>query len=202
MRGKDIPKPIRVNVVLHWIGVFVARMTGWRLVGDLPETPKFLVICTPHTSNWDLPALLMLSWVMRIKGWWFAKHTVFWPPLGWMLRAWGGVPVDRSRHHSLVAQATHLFETNDAFVLGIAPEGTRSRIDCWRSGFYHIALSAKVPVVAAFLDFPSKSGGVAGTVHLTGDANADMDAIRALYAPFTGRNPELSGPIRIKEERG
>jgi 1-acyl-sn-glycerol-3-phosphate acyltransferase len=200
MIGKNLPKPIRVNLLSHWLGCLVAWITGWRLEGEFPNIPKFVIIVAPHTSNWDLPTAVMLSFVARIHGSWMGKHSIFWPPLSWILRGLGGFPVERSSHHGLVKQAVDELARRDIMVLGLAPEVTRSCTEYWKSGFYQIALHAGVPVVPCYLDYQRGIGCITDAITLTGHIKTDMDKIRAVYASVIPRHPELQGPLRIKDE--
>ena len=184
-----------------FIGRLVLRMFGWRVVGAVPPISRFVFIGAPHTSNWDLVVMLAAGWALQVRIPWFAKHTVFWGPLGWIFRALGGLSVDRRARHDLVEHVAQLFGQSDILRLGIAPEGTRSRRDYWKSGFYYIARRADVPVVAAFLDYATRRCGVGPIIQLTGDVPADMDRIRAFYGTLQGRYPELQGPIRLRDER-
>lgn len=200
MQGKDLPQPIRTPLLLHWIGCLVSWMTGWRGVGDLPNVQKYVIIVAPHTSNWDLPVCILLSFLLRVRGYWFGKHTIFRPPLGWILRAYGGIPIDRRAHHSVVHQAAALFAAHEVIVLGIAPEGTRAYTEYWKSGFYHIAVEAGVPIALGFVDFQRKVGGIGALVYPTGNIKADMDIIRAFYSGVSPRHPELRSAMRLQEE--
>lgn len=200
MIGKDLPKPLRVNVFFHWLGCVVAWITGWRVEGEFPDIPKFVVIVAPHTSNWDLPTAVMLSFVVRIHGSWMGKHTIFWPPLSWILYGLGGFPVERSSHHGIVKQAVDEFARRDIMLLALAPEGTRSRTEHWKSGFYQIALHAGVPVVPCYLDYSRKLGCITSAITLTGNIKNDMDKLRAVYATAVPRFPELQGPVRLQNE--
>ena len=190
-----------VMTMASFCGRLVLRLFGWRLVGTVPPISKFVFIGAPHTSNWDLLVMLAAGAALKVRIRWLAKHTVFWGALGWILRALGGFPVDRRVRHDLVEDVVQLFGESDTLRLGIAPEGSRSRRDHWKSGFYYIARGANVPVVVAFLDYATRRCGVGGVIELTGDVSADMDRIRACYGSFQGRYPELQGPIRLRDER-
>jgi 1-acyl-sn-glycerol-3-phosphate acyltransferase len=176
------------------------RLTGWKLVGERPSTPK-LVVISQHTSNWDAWYLLLFALAFDIRVSWIGKHTLFRGPLGPIARWLGGVPVDRSAHHDLVAQLADAFRARDQLILVMAPEGTRHRVEHWKSGFYHVARSANVPVVLARLDYRRREGGFGEQLSPSGDLKADMDRIRAFYADVTPCKPEQAGPIRLKEEQ-
>lgn len=185
--SKDRPKrPIR-----YWIGKTFLSAFGWRTEGELPDDAKYVVIAAPHTSNWDLPFMLGVAYVLDARVSWMGKHTLFeWAPLGAFFRALGGVPVDRRSPQDLVQQMVTLFRERETFVLAIPPEGTRSKTKYWKSGFYYIARGANVPIVLGFLDFKRRVGGVGGVVHPTDDVEADIEKIRAFYATVTAKFPE------------
>jgi 1-acyl-sn-glycerol-3-phosphate acyltransferase len=166
----------------------------------VPEEPKWVLIAAPHTSNWDL--VLMLLGGLGFGTWpsWIGKHTLFRFPLGPILRLLGGMPIDRRSRGNRVERLAALFAARERLVLAIAPEGSRSSLSCWKSGFYWVALAADVPVCLAFLDFPRRRAGLGPLVRLTGDLRADMDVLRAFYAGKKGRFPEKQGPIRLEGE--
>jgi 1-acyl-sn-glycerol-3-phosphate acyltransferase len=128
------------------------------------------------------------------------KDTLFRGPFGRILRRLGGIPVDRTHRGNLVRQMTELFEKSERLVLTVPAEGTRGYTPHWRSGFYHIARSANVPVVLGFLDYQRKRGGFGPELVLTGDMSQDMDEIRSFYSDKVGKYPESFGPVRLKEE--
>lgn len=159
-----------------------------------------MLIAAPHTSNWDLPHMLACAWVLGIRPSWMGKRELFRFPFGGLMRWLGGVPVDRSRRTSLVQQVAARFAAVDALYLVVPPSGTRSRAPRWKSGFYHIARSASVPVVCAYLDYGRGVAGIGPVLVPSGDIPADMDRIRAFYTPIRGRYPELTTPMRLPEE--
>ncbi len=181
------------------LGALYLRVFGWRVEGRLPEGTKAVAIAAPHTSNWDLPLMLAVSYVLGVKPSWLGKRQLFRGPLGWLLRRLGGVPVDRGRRTNLVQQVADYFGTVDQLFLVIPPSGTRKRATHWKSGFYHIARGARVPIICAFLDYRRKVGGIGPTV-VPGDVRADMEMIRAFYAPVMGKYPALTTPVRLLEE--
>lgn len=187
----------KVNLLFHLIGRFVLRVCGWRVEGSLPDLPKWICIVAPHTSNYDFFVALMISWALRLRANWLGKHTIFRGPVGWALRRIGGMPVERSSHHNIVDEAVAAFAQNGRMRLVLAPEGTRSRMDYWKSGFYHIALRAQVPLALGFLDFGRRVGGIGPVVHLTGNQEEDMAVIAAFYEKVTPRHPSLMGPVRL-----
>ena len=178
------------------------RAAGWRFDGPVPTEKKYVALAVPHTSNWDGLLLLALAGSIGLEMRWMVKDSALRGPAGPALRALGAVPIDRSRKTNMVDQMIEQFRVHDAFVLFIPPEGTRARADAWKSGFYHIARGADVPVAPAYLDYGRKLGGIGRPIAMTGDVRADMDALRAFYAekdpkPLDGAK---YGPIRLREE--
>ncbi len=184
----------------YWLGKFYLGLFGWKLQGEKPPFKKYLILAAPHTSNWDVPAMLAMSYVYGIRVSWIGKHSLFRGPLGVLMRFLGGVPVDRRAAHNAVRQLVDEFDRREELCLLITPEGTRGRAEYWKSGFYHIAYKAHVPIVLGLLDFQRKVGGLLEAIEPSGDVRADMDRIRAFYAGASGKHPECFGPIRLHEE--
>lgn len=161
---------------------------GWQVEGDAPEGDKFVVIAAPHTSNWDLPFMLGVAYTYRIQLRWMGKASLFWPPLGWLMRALGGIPIDRSKANDVVSQMVAIFAAADTLAVAIPPEGTRSKVRKWKTGFYTIAHGAGVPITLGFLDYQRKVGGIGGVFTTTGDYATDLEEIKAFYAGVTGKN--------------
>ena len=182
------------------LGTLCLRLFGWRVEGRLPTGTKAVAIAAPHTSNWDLVFMLAVSYVLGVKPSWLGKRQLFRPPLGWLLRRLGGVPVDRSRRTNLVQQVADYFRTVDQLFLVIPPSGTRKRATHWKSGFYHIARGAGVPIICAFLDYRRKVGGIGPVILPGGDVRADMNVIRNFYDQTTAKYPALTTPVRLLEE--
>jgi len=171
-------------------------------VGEIPQPRKAVCLAVPHTDNLDGLLLVLLSQSVGMTISWMIKDTWGKPPVGWLVRGAGGVPINRSKAHGVVDQMIAEFARRDDFYLVIPPEGTRKRTEYWKSGFYHIALGASVPVVPGFLDYRSKHGCFGEPITLTGDVRADMDVLRMTYAGVAAlaRHPEKVGPIRLREE--
>lgn len=178
----------------------VLRLFGWRVSGVAPDLDQCVVIAVPHTSNWDFIWMKLMAWSLDWDINWLGKHTLFTGPTGPIMRWWGGVPVDRRAKGDLVSQVVARFAAGEQLMLAIPAEGTRSRSDTWRSGFYYIAKGAGVPVVLSFLDYGTRTGGVGPQVQPSDDMVADMNQIRAFYAGKHGKYPELSGPVLLREE--
>ncbi|MCX4240475.1 1-acyl-sn-glycerol-3-phosphate acyltransferase [Paraliomyxa miuraensis] len=178
-------------------------MGGWRYEGELPAPRKAVCLAVPHSSNLDGLLLVALAQSIGMSISWMVKDSMGKPPHGWVVKGVGGVPIERSRPHGVVGQMIEEFARRDDFYLVIPPEGTRSRVEYWKSGFYHIALGAEVPVLPGYLDFRRKVGGFGPPITLTGDVRADMDAIREFYGPDVAamaQHPERIGPMRMREE--
>jgi len=175
-------------------------LTGWSIEGEVPPISKAVVIAAPHTSNWDLPHMLAASFVFQLQVSWFGKHTLFRPPFGWLLERLGGLPVDRSAPRGLVGEVAAKLKAADRLLIAVSPEGTRSRRDHWKSGFYRIAEEAQVPIVCGYLDYARRRAGLGLVLVPSGDLHADMDRLRAFYGGMRGRHPDLESVIRLKEE--
>jgi 1-acyl-sn-glycerol-3-phosphate acyltransferase len=184
----------------YWIGRAWLGAFGWRIEGEEHLPQKFVLIAAPHTSGWDLPFMLACSYVMRTPISWMGKRELFRPPFGWFLRALGGIPIDRGNRHDTVRWAAGLFAGREQLALAVPAEGTRGKVDYWKSGFYHIAREASVPIGLGYLDFARKTTGVGGFVMPTGDVRADMDQIRAFYEGIRGKHPDKESVPRLREE--
>jgi len=176
------------------------RLTGWEAEGGRPVESKFVIIAAPHTSNWDLAYLLAFAALYDVRASWMGKHTLFRGPMGSVMRFLGGIPVRRDQRTNMVDAMAEEFERRDSLALVVPTEGTRSYTPHWKSGFYHIARKAKVPIVMSFLDYGRKRGGFGPALLPSGDLREDMEEIRGFYADKVGRNPDLFGEIRLKEE--
>jgi 1-acyl-sn-glycerol-3-phosphate acyltransferase len=182
------------------IAQVVLRLTRWGTDGDPPDEARFVAIAAPHTSNWDLFYLLMHGWYHDVDMSWLAKASLFVGPLGWLLRALGGIPVARGSRGGMVTTLVAEFDTARRLVVVIPPEGTRSWSDHWKSGFYRVALAVHVPIVCVYLDYGSRVGGFGPAVVPSGDVDEDMALIRAFYADKAGKFPEQKSEIRLRPE--
>ncbi len=187
----DLAKPrIQVSLPLHWLGRCYLRLFGWTIEGELPPDRKLLCMITPHTSNWDLVMYWAMSLYYKVPVYFIAKHTLFRWPYAWFFRLMGGIPVNRKSSVNFVDQVINAFEEREDFYLGIAPEGTRSRRDFWKTGFYYIALGAKVRIGCTFVDYGRKVAGFGPIITPSGDIEADMAQFREFYSQVTPRRPE------------
>lgn len=178
------------------------RLAGWAFEGPVPTEKKYVCLAVPHTSNWDGLLLVALLQSLGIPMEWMIKDSWVKSPLGPVLRRVGALGVNRSRATNVVNQMVQRFAERDTFILGIPPEGTRGRAEYWKSGFYHIACGARVPVVPGYLDFGRKRAGLGPAMMMTGSPRTDMDALRAFYAEKnpTPHDPSGYGPIRLRDE--
>ena len=181
-------RPSGPNRLLRWTARSLLRLGGWRMAGAFPDIPKLVLIGAPHTSNWDGVWGLLVKVALGLDIRIFAKRELFWWPLGPVLRRIGVIPVDRTAARGLIEQMLERFEQEDRFWLGIAPEGTRKRVERWKPGFWKIASAAGVPVLPAYFHYPEKIIGIGEPFQLTGDMDADMARIRAWYAPWRGKH--------------
>ncbi len=166
------------------------RMQGWTAVGTPPPGGRYVIIAAPHTSNWDFVYFLGLVNELGIDAHFMAKDSLFRWPMGGFMRDMGGISVDRSARHNVVDAIVAEFARRKTFALTIAPEGTRSAVQQWRTGFYHIALGAGVPMVVGLMDYGRKIGGLGPAIMPTGDYKADMRQVAEIYKSVTPRHPE------------
>jgi len=179
------------------LSIVFLKLAGWRRVGCVPDLPKYVMIGAHHTSNWDAPIAIAIVFSFRIRAYWLMKNSAFrWPFRGLLL--WlGAIPVDRTKSADVVGQMAGEMKKRTEMVLLLAPEGTRKKVTRWKSGFYHIARSAGVPVVLAFLDYKQKEGGLGPIFSPTGNFEADMAEILKFYSTVTGKRPERMGAAEI-----
>ncbi len=181
-----------VNTVLRAGSRAFLRLNGWTVQGELPaEMPKCVLIAAPHTSNWDLPYTLMVAYSLRLNVYWMGKQSLFRWPFGALMRWLGGIAVDRSQSTNLVAaSAAALVAADGPLQLVVPPEGTRGKTRHWKTGFYYIALQARVPIVLAYMDYQRKVSGLGPVFQPTGNVEADMAEIKRFYAGIKGRNAD------------
>lgn len=178
---------------------WILKCFGWSLEYVDPGTRRYVLIFAPHTSNWDFPIGLLAAWAFKLQVRWMGKDSLFKGLLGPLFRAWGGISIDRGRAGKNIEKMAARFGAEDHFVLAIAPEGTRGFTDHWKSGFWHIARAADVPVVMAYIDYAYKKIGM-GTSFLPGDElETDFGQIREFYADKRGLYPEKESTIRPRD---
>lgn len=168
------------------------RISGWKIVGVLPDLKKYVVAVAPHTSWWDFLIGIMARSALRITGAKFlGKKELFDGPFGWFFRWMGGVGVDRFSSHDVVSQVVDEINKHDRFILGLAPEGTRKKVEKLRTGFYYIAKGAGIPIVPVGFDFSTKSVLIGQMLNPTGNLEADLAILMAFYRKIKGKIPEL-----------
>jgi len=181
------------------LAAWTLRTAGWKIRLAQPVPARCVAIFYPHTSNWDTIIGLLAKATIGLSIGFIGKDTLFRWPLAPILVRWGGIPVDRREPHGFVEKIAAEFGRRRQFRLALAPEGTRSRAERWKSGFYRIARAARVPLALAYIDYPAREIGVGAYLDLTGDEDADMARIRTFYAGKLGRHPDSQGPIRLHD---
>ncbi len=178
--------------MLRPIYVLIFKILGWKINGQLPnDVKKYIIAVAPHTSNWDFPLGICVRSILRIKNAQFlGKSQLFKPPFGWFFRWLGGHPVERSSSHDMVDQVVKIFARHERFILAMAPEGTRKKVEKLKTGFYYIAKGAEVPIVPVGFDFRLKEIVVREPLYPTDDFDADMEKLMAFYRSVTGKNPD------------
>ena len=174
------------------------RASGWTAVGEVPRTG--VLVGAPHTSNWDFVMMLLVMWRGDVTPRVLIKKELFRGPLGWLLRRLGGIPLDRANPGQVVRELVREARSGEPFLLILAAEGTRTQGEYWKSGFWRIARSAKLPIALAFIDGPSRTTGFGPTITATPDVVADMDLVRAFYRDKRGIHPERRTEPRLREE--
>lgn len=182
------PAPFRglFSELYRWLCIVYLRLAGWKMQGDWPDLPKFTLVAAPHTSNWDAINMIAAAGYYRVPLKWMGKKELTQGPLGFIVRWFGCVPVDRSGGQDLTTQMADAFRRARAMVLAISPEGTRAATRAWRTGYYYIALAAGVPIVMSVLDYGTKTISVSGVIHPSGDYDADYALIRSHYETARG----------------
>lgn len=176
-------------------------VSRYRFVSEAAPPRSAVLIGAPHTSNWDFAYMLAITWRLGLSPRWLGKHTLFKRPFGPLMRALGGIPVDRANPGGLVQELVRRVRDDPKFILVVTPEGTRGRRALWKSGFYRIARDADLPVVLGYVDSQTKTSGLGPTLELTGDVTADMDQVRAFYADKRGIRPDDFTPPKLREEK-
>lgn len=186
------------RVLRRRVAGLVLRVARWKAVGEVPD--RGVLVGAPHTSNWDWVLTMLLAWRYGITIRLLVKQELFVGPLGWLLRRTGAVALDRKNPGGTLRKLRAESEVGDPWLVGIAPEGTRSRGTHWKSGFYRIAQQTGLPITLAYIDAPSRTVGWGPTFLPTGDVGADMDLVRDFYADKTGLRPENFTPPLLREE--
>ncbi|MFT4817108.1 MAG: 1-acyl-sn-glycerol-3-phosphate acyltransferase [Pseudohongiellaceae bacterium] len=185
MRTTIFSTPI-VTPLLRFLAILILRLVGWTSVGSKVSVPKYVLIGAPHTSNWDFPLMLLVVLELRLQLYWMGKHTLFPFPFSGLMKWLGGIPINRSKSHNVVYDIVGQFKSNDNFVVLVPPEGTRRKVSEWKTGFYHIANNAGVPILMGYVDAEKKEAGFADFFYPTGELESDMKEIRSFYAQKKG----------------
>lgn len=187
MRMTVFSTPI-ITPILRLLSIVILKLVGWHARGKELSHQRFVLIGAPHTSNWDFPLMLMVVLKLRLRVFWMGKHTLFPFGLGWLMKWLGGIPINRSASHNVVNETVRQYNENDELVVLIPPEGTRSKVTQWKTGFYHIACNAGVPILMGYVDAENKEAGIADFFQPSGDIDKDMVEIREFYASKKGIN--------------
>jgi hypothetical protein len=179
-----------VTPALRGLAKGLLRLYGWKVVPDDRMRPPFVFLGAPHTSNWDFPLLLAAMLILRIDARWLGKHTLFRFPFGGLMRWLGGIPVNRSRAHNRVADMIGAFAQDPGLAVCIPPEGTRKKVERWKTGFYRIAHGAGVPIMLTVIDAEGKALRLIDVFHPIGDIERELPEIQRRYLGFRGLRPE------------
>lgn len=191
MQKQTIFKTPVVSGFFRYFFKICTRLIGWKIVGEKPADDKCVLIAAPHTSNWDFPTMMVAAFVLGMDVHWMGKHTLF-PkgPLGAIMRWFGGIAIDRREARNTVEQMVAQYKKREQLLVLITPEGTRTRVDNWKAGFYHIAVGAGVPIYLGFVDTKTKQAGIMQAFYPTGDYQQDLPAIMQFYKDKQGFNDD------------
>lgn len=189
--GAGVPR--RRRWLFKPLARLVLWLAGWQIDVRLPALPKAVLIGAPHTSNWDFVFGISAVFLSELDIRFYAKHQLFRGPLGWLLRWFGGRPVNRSAAASVVEQTREFFAQSDSLYMTLAPEGTRARVDKWKSGFWRMAVAAQVPIVCGYIDYKKKQVGIGPIITPSDNYEADLAKILNYYAGISAAHPENFG---------
>jgi len=184
--------------MIKTFAAFLLRIFGWKPINNMPKESRYVVIAAPHTSNWDFPLGICYIFATGMPFRYMGKDALFKWPQKYLFKALGGIGVDRSNKNKLTSRMAKFINSQDKIALALAPEGTRSNSKYWRSGFYYIALEAKVPIAMAVIDFEKKEIGIKTSFMPTGNLDADMTIIRDFFKNIKGKYPNKQGPIELR----
>ena len=189
-----------LRTFFRYLSLIILKILGWQREGQLPQKFKYVIIAAPHTSNWDFFYVLLFSFSFKVKAYWMGKETIFKKPFGSFMKWLGGIPVDRTKFNNLVQNSIEQFKKRKKLVLIIPPEGTRKKVVFWKTGFYHIALGANVPILLGFIDYQRKVGGLGPLFFPSGDLKFDLEKIKDFYSKIKGKySQKFSKNIEIIE---
>ncbi|MCK5836349.1 MAG: lysophospholipid acyltransferase family protein [Desulfobacula sp.] len=176
--------------ILYGFANILLFILGWKTRGKMPDLKKFILVAAPHSSNWDFVFFLLVIFKFQIPVSWMGKKSMFIWPFKGVLERLGGIPIDRSRKGNIVADMAGKIKMSDQMIITIAPSGTRQRVDRWKTGFYHIASQAEVPIACGFIDYKKKHCGIGPVFSPTNDMDMDMQSIKKFYQDKSGKYPE------------
>ncbi len=166
----------------------IFKVIGWEMIGTFPDVNKFIVIVGPHTSNWDFVIGVIARGVTGRKIHYLGKKELFRPPIGWLFRWLGGYPVDRSQHQNMVQAVVEIFNKHEHFILALSPEGTRSPVKQWRTGFYYIAVKAGIPIVSVSIDYGLRQVKIWQPFYPNEDIAGDLLVLQGRFEGVKGKN--------------
>ena len=194
-----------ISIIFYYLwqraAKYTLRLLGWNLVAELPPVNKYILVGAHHTSSWDFPLILLMMAALGLRLHWVGKEALFKGPQGYIMRLLGGIPVERGAKKNFVAQMVDLYNERKKMVITISPEGTRYGADHWKTGFYHIAQGAQIPVAMGFLDYSRKTLGVGGYFYPDGKIGVDLLILQEFYADKIGRNPLQQGEVRFLQKK-
>lgn len=191
MRTTIFSTPL-ITPLLRFLAILILRLIGWTSIGSKVSVPKYVLIGAPHTSNWDFPLMILVVLELRLQLFWMGKHTLFSFPFSGIMKWLGGIPINRTKSHNAVHDIVGQFKSNENFVVLVPPEGTRLKVKEWKTGFYHIANNAGVPILMGYVNAERKEAGFANFFYPTGDLESDMKEIRSFYEQKKGLTAENS----------
>ena len=186
--GSQVPRT--GGALSRLAGRAILALLGWRIDGGIPDLPRMVIIAAPHTSNWDFIVGIAGKLALELRVTWLGKDSLFRFPIGMFMRALGGMPVDRSAPNAVVNTVVQEFGRRERLIVALAPEGTRKRVERWRTGFYHIAHGASVPIVTVAINWRERALQIGAPFQTTGSLEADLPALRGRFAGVEGRPRE------------
>lgn len=193
--AKNLPQSTPKYTFSQRLARGILKLFGWEATGAFPDLPKYVLVGAPHTSNWDFPLAMLLMYAGGVRFNWIGKDSLFRSPLGGFFRGMGGIPVKRDRNSNFVSQIVDAFNRSTHLIIAIAPEGTRSLATRWKTGFYYMALGARVPLVLGFVDYARRQVGVGPVIYPSEDIEATFAELRAFYSAKSGKYPHMQGEI-------
>ena len=182
--------PQKPNTFLRLLADLYLKLTGWQIKGPFPDVSKAVVIAAPHTSNWDFVIGIAAKFKLQLRIHWLGKHTLFRKPFAPFFHWLGGTPVERDSNQGIVQQTVNKFRDHEQFLLGLSPEGTRKKVERWKTGFYNIAKGAGVPIVPVAFDYANKEIRIGEPVYPSDSLTKDFEQLEQFYAGVKGKHPE------------